>query len=137
MPCALSRHHAQRKYTPLLPRALTNILRTDRRRRAPAPAASCTAPLSPYTPKAVTYHEQSHNCRFVMGHSLGRMGIPISLPHFCLYEVVSRHMCVLPYKCRTLLEMLVTLKELCAKKTWGAGVVPGVHDTARCPQPIR
>ena len=26
-----------------------------------------------HTPKAVTYHEQSHSCRFVTGHSLGRM----------------------------------------------------------------
>ena len=31
--------------------------------------------LSPHTPKAVTYHEQSHYCRFMIGHSLGRMDI--------------------------------------------------------------
>ena len=28
----------------------------------------------PHTPKAVTYHEQSRYCRFMIGHSLGRMG---------------------------------------------------------------
>ena len=28
-----------------------------------------------HTPKAVTYHEQSHYCRFMIGHSLGRMGV--------------------------------------------------------------
>ena len=27
-----------------------------------------------HTPKAVTYHEQSHYCRFMIGHSLGRVG---------------------------------------------------------------
>ena len=26
-----------------------------------------------HTPKAVTYHEQSQYCRFMIGHSLGRM----------------------------------------------------------------
>ena len=26
-----------------------------------------------HTPKAVTYHEQPHYCRFMIGHSLGRM----------------------------------------------------------------
>ena len=26
-----------------------------------------------HTPKAVTYHEQSHYCWFMIGHSLGRM----------------------------------------------------------------
>ena len=26
------------------------------------------------TPKAVTYHEQSHCCRFIIGHNRGRMG---------------------------------------------------------------
>ena len=26
-----------------------------------------------HTPKAVTYHEQPHHCRFMIGHSLGRM----------------------------------------------------------------
>ena len=34
-----------------------------------------TAPLPPHTPKAVAYHEQSHYCRFMIGHSLGRMYI--------------------------------------------------------------
>ena len=28
-----------------------------------------------YAPKPVTYHEQSHYCRFMIGHSLGRMEI--------------------------------------------------------------
>ena len=36
----------------------------------------------------------------------------ISLPHFRSYEVVLIHMCVLPYKYRTILEMLLTLKLL-------------------------
>ena len=31
-------------------------------------------PLPPHTPKAVTYHEQSHYCRFMIGHSLGAYG---------------------------------------------------------------
>ena len=30
-----------------------------------------------HTPKAVAYHKQSHYCRFMIGHSLGRMG------HYC------------------------------------------------------
>ena len=46
----------------------------------------------PHTPKAVTYHEQSHYCRFMIGHSLGRMDISFFLPHFRLYEV--RFTCV-------------------------------------------
>ena len=25
-------------------------------------------------PKAVAYHKRSHSCRFMIGHSLGRMG---------------------------------------------------------------
>ena len=29
-----------------------------------------------HTPKAVAYHKQSHDCRFMIGHSLGRMGGP-------------------------------------------------------------
>ena len=29
-----------------------------------------TVPLSPHTPKAVTYHAQSHYCRFMIGHTL-------------------------------------------------------------------
>ena len=35
-----------------------------------------------------------------------------SLPHFRLYEVVSRHMCVPPYKYRKISEMLLKLMEL-------------------------
>ena len=42
----------------------------------------CTAPLSPHTPKAVTYHEQSQHCRFMIGHSLGRMGSSYFLTTF-------------------------------------------------------
>ena len=38
---------------------------------------------------------------------------PNCLPHFRLYEVVSLHTCVLPYKCRKCLEMLLTLIKLC------------------------
>ena len=33
--------------------------------------AGCKTRL--HTPKAVTYHEQPHYCRFMIGHSLGRM----------------------------------------------------------------
>ena len=68
----------------------------------------------PHTPKAVTYHEQSHYCRFVIGHSLGRMDISFFLPHFRLHEVVSLHMCFLPCKYRNTLKMLLTLMKLCA-----------------------
>ena len=32
---------------------------------------------------------------------------PIFLPHFRLYEVMLLHMCVLPYKFRKILEMLL------------------------------
>ena len=35
-----------------------------------------------HTPKAVTYHEQSHYCRFMIGHSLGRMDISYFLTTF-------------------------------------------------------
>ena len=35
------------------------------------------------------------------------------LPHFRLYEVVSLHMCVLPYKYRKMLEGLPKLLKLC------------------------
>ena len=38
---------------------------------------------------------------------------PIFLPRFRLYEVVSLHRCVLPYKCRKILEMLLELMKLC------------------------
>ena len=34
------------------------------------------------TPKAVTYHEQSHCYRFMIGHSLGRMESRCCLRHF-------------------------------------------------------
>ena len=43
----------------------------------------------------------------------------ISLPHFRLYEVVSLHMRVLPYKYRTMVYMLLTLMRLC--QLTGAG----------------
>ena len=36
------------------------------------------------------------------------------LPHFRVYEVVSLHMCVLPYKYRKTLEMLPELMRVCA-----------------------
>ena len=38
---------------------------------------------------------------------------PIFLPHFRLCEVVSLHTCVLPYKYRKILEMLLKLMKLC------------------------
>ena len=41
-----------------------------------------TAPLFPHTPKGVTYHEQSHYCRFMIRHSLGRMDISYFLTTF-------------------------------------------------------
>ena len=34
-----------------------------------------------HTPKAVAYHEQSHYCRFMIGHSLGRMESSIQMFH--------------------------------------------------------
>ena len=37
-----------------------------------------------HTPKAVTYHEQSHYCRFMIGHSLGRME-----SRFCLQAIFT------------------------------------------------
>ena len=40
-------------------------------------------------------------------------GLPIFLPHFRLYEVVSLHVCVLPYKYRKILERLLKLMKLC------------------------
>ena len=43
---------------------------------------------------------------------LGRWDDIISLPHFCLYEVVSLHTCVLPYTYRKTLEMLLKLMKL-------------------------
>ena len=41
-----------------------------------------TAPSSPHTPNTVTYHEQSRYCRFMIGHSLGRMYISYFLTTF-------------------------------------------------------
>ena len=38
---------------------------------------------------------------------------PITLPHFRLCEVVSLHMCVLPYIYRKILKMLLELMDLC------------------------
>ena len=38
---------------------------------------------------------------------------PIFLPHFRLYEVYSRHMCVLPYTYRKILGTLLKLMKLC------------------------
>ena len=45
-----------------------------------------------HTPKAVTYHEQSHCCRFMIGHSLGRMESRIKkfTPH-CICRQVLKH----------------------------------------------
>ena len=42
------------------------------------------APLSPNTPKAVTYHAQSHYCGFMIGHSLGRIDMSYSY-HISVY----------------------------------------------------
>ena len=39
---------------------------------------------------------------------------PIFLPRFCLYGVVSLHMCVCPYKYCKMLEMLFKLMNVCA-----------------------
>ena len=36
----------------------------------------------PHTPKTVPYHEQSHYCRFMIGHSLGCMDISCFLATF-------------------------------------------------------
>ena len=40
----------------------------------------------------------------------GRYGF---LQHYLVYEAVSLHMCVLPYKCRKILEMLLQPMKLC------------------------
>ena len=48
---------------------------------------------------------------------------PIVLPHFRLYEVVSLHMCFLPFKYRKILEMVLELMELC--ELMGAGIRAG------------
>ena len=45
------------------------------------------------------------------------------LPHFPLYEVAPLHMCVLPYKHRTILEMLLRL--ICLWETMGSRPGPG------------
>ena len=55
-----------------------------------------TAPVFPHTPKAVTYHEQSHYCRSMIGHSLGR-NYPIhdrSQPWAYGYSLFSYHISV-------------------------------------------
>ena len=58
------------------------------------PGAGCKTRL--HTPKAVTYHEQSHHCRFMIGHSLGRMESRIcnntnATPRFmCAYSGAAR-----------------------------------------------
>ena len=43
------------------------------------------------TPKAVTYHEQPDYCRFMIGHSLGRMESRIKkfTPHSCLQALAD------------------------------------------------
>ena len=48
------------------------------------------------------------------GLCVGAPICPTFLPHFRLYGVVSLHMCVLPYKYRKILKMLLKLMKLCA-----------------------
>ena len=54
-----------------------------------------------------------------------------ALPHFCLYEVVSLHMCVLPCKYRKRLEMLLKLMELCELTGSRQGLCPVCADVSR------
>ena len=62
---------------------------------------------------------------------------PIFLPHFRLYEVVSLHMCVLPYKYRKILEMLLKLMKLCFINGEQADVIGGaVRTIDSCLLPI-
>ena len=49
---------------------------------ASSPVMGGTASFFPHTPMAVTYHEQSHYCRFMIGHSLGCMNISYFLTTF-------------------------------------------------------
>ena len=56
---------------------------------------------------------------------------PISLPHFRLYEVVSVIRRVIPYTYGKILEMLLTLMELCEKYRRAGQPVPW-HRTASC-----
>ena len=49
---------------------------------APPYAQGAGAKTHLHTPKAMTYREQSHYCRFMIGHSLGRMDIPCFLTTF-------------------------------------------------------
>ena len=58
---------------------------------------------------------------------------PISLPRFRLYEVVSLHMCVLPYKYRKILEMLLQLMKLCEIM----GSRPGRLTRTACTRQVR
>ena len=78
-------------------------------------ARPCVRHLSYHAPKAVTYHEQSHYCRFMIGHSLGRIDTSYFLTAFFfrLYEVVSLHMRVLPYTYRKILDVLLKSMALC------------------------
>ena len=55
---------------------------------------SCTAPLFPYTPKAVTYHEQPHYCRFMIGHSLVSNSYFLFSYHISVYMRWFRITCV-------------------------------------------
>ena len=65
----------------LVAMALMDVVKSDTARRLCPPirprlwpiitVGACTAPSSPYTPKAVTYHY----CRCMIGHSLGRVDI--------------------------------------------------------------
>ena len=71
---------------------------------------SARAKTRPHTPKAVTYHEQPHYCRFMIGHSLRRIESRIKkfAPHcVCRYGqtewnmisfepdfMVENHICV-------------------------------------------
>ena len=65
--------------------------------------------------------------------------VPIFLPHFRLHEVVSLHMCVLPYKYRKRLKRLLKLMKLCFNNGFAgrAGVcagskrIPGRQSTER------
>ena len=60
---------------------------------------------------------------------------PAFLPPFCLYEVFSLHMCVLPYKYHKILEMLPKLMKL--RDTTGRRTVLSIILTPCLYDPIR
>ena len=73
-----------------------------------------TAPLPPHTLKAVTYHEQSHYCRFMLGHSLCPHHTPKAQSHCCRFMIghslgrieMSHFITTFPFKLMNLFEIM-------------------------------